>query len=175
MKKLLSLTLLSLSFVSCMEVENPVCNSINRVDIQNLPQNLSVNLYDKNFDLQQIQSRITRIGKGLYDTNGQGVMEVCSVSGRTLIQTKTKFNTYKLFSYSIGKDSVSFPDYIINKQRLDDEGIPYQVVHRESDSRLEKFTQDYKSNGQESIVVERIPENLIPELITLSPTFSFSY
>ncbi len=174
MKKLLGLILLSLCFVSCMEVEKPVCNVSNRVDIPNLPQNLSINILDSYFDLMQVPTNFKHIGKGLYDNNGS-LFEVCAVAGKTLIQTTTEFNTYKLFSYSIGTDSVSFPDYIVDKSRLDDLGISYQIVTRDVDSRLEKITDIKFNNTQDSIVVERIPESLIPELITLSPTFSLSY
>ncbi len=158
-----------------MEVENPVCNSSNRSDIKNLPTKLTVNLYSENFNIRQETSSIAKIGKGLYQINGDNIIESCIIAGKRIIQAKTQYNTYQLFSYTQGNDSISFPYYALDKLSIDNSGIPYQIIRRKSDPRLLEFNASQINVGNETLVIESLSEEMISKLVTLTPAFSFSY
>ncbi|MDA8791608.1 hypothetical protein N9N67_00100 [Bacteriovoracaceae bacterium] len=175
MKRILMLIIVSLCFVSCMELESPLCQKNNRVDIK-LPKKLTINLFDEEFNLNQNEINLKRLEKGVYQSGEAGIMEVCKVAGKTILQSETEFGTYKIFSYSIGENTVSFPDYIIQKEILDAAGISYQIIERKEPTKgIAKKINIGVDEGVKVMLVEELPKKLISDLITLSPTMSFSY
>lgn len=166
--------LLTLSFVSCMEVEQPVCNANNRVDLTEMPSNLVLNYYDQQFNLVTIKNSVKRIGKGIYKPAlSTHTFEVCQYGSKTLIQTKTEFNTYKLLGFTKGEDSFSMPDYIIDTKILDRNGLNYRYVQRpQLDAKIRAFV---GNTNQETLVVEKIPAKLVDDLLPLAAGAVFKF
>ena len=163
--------------MSCMEVEQPVCNDSNAVDIPNLPALAALNLVGERFELQQTQMSFSKIGVGQIMMSpaqgGQGVLaRTCRVSGKTFFQVPTEHNTYMLYAHAISSDAFSLSPYVMDRRVLDAEGIPYQIVTRGENPMVEKFS---GSGGmtQDVLVVERLTESDLSHLYSQAFGFTF--
>lgn len=93
MKKLILGSLVSLSFVSCMEVENPVCNTSNYSDLfQNEIALQSHIIADDLTTFSSNEFKLSRKSKGHYSFDGNN-FEVCQIKGKTLLQVPTSYGT----------------------------------------------------------------------------------
>lgn len=174
MKKLILGSLVSLSFVSCMEVENPVCNTSNYSDLfQNEIALQSHIIADDLTTFSSNEFKLSRKSKGHYSFDGNN-FEVCQIKGKTLLQVPTSYGTYGLYTVSAGDDSLTFPLYSLTRDYVDQNNIEYSIVTREIEEKYRSVQKKLNiANTSEVIIVEELKDKDIEALLPVGISRTF--
>lgn len=127
---------LGLGLTGCIEFTQPLCTQANLEDIPGLEGEHASNILDSEFKLSTRQVTVTHEAKGSY-MNGQLV--TCKLGKAYIAQSKTPFNTYAVSVVNSSDSGLSLATLIMGINQLQDLGMEYEIVERETNASLKAW------------------------------------